>query len=89
MFDHCFGIPKVVVFAGHMIDRPERPSRRFPQALEKMVRRDIDPRLKRLDKVIGTRKSQKNQKRANQVVPNMLLLLDFLVGTTGFEPAAL
>jgi len=57
MFDHCFGIPKVVVFAGHMIDRPERPSRRFPQALEKMVRRDIDARLKRLDKVIGTRKS--------------------------------
>jgi class 3 adenylate cyclase/tetratricopeptide (TPR) repeat protein len=40
-FDHCFKIPKVVVFSGHMIDREDRPSKRFPSRIEENVRKAI------------------------------------------------
>ncbi|MFQ5793680.1 MAG: RyR domain-containing protein [Candidatus Bipolaricaulia bacterium] len=52
-FDRCFGIPRIVVFAGHMIDQPGRPRPRFPQSLEKLVRQEIAARLKKLDARIG------------------------------------
>lgn len=39
--DLCFGIPVVVAFAGHMIDRPDRVHARFPASLEARVRREI------------------------------------------------
>ncbi len=52
-FDHCFGIPRVVVFAGHMIDQPGRPRPRFPQFLEQKVREGIATRLKKLDAAFG------------------------------------
>jgi class 3 adenylate cyclase len=38
-------IPPVLVFTGHMIDRPERPTPRFPAAAEPAVREAIRSRL--------------------------------------------
>jgi class 3 adenylate cyclase len=52
-FDHCFSIPKVIVFAGHMIDQPGRPQPRFPAALEQKVRQEIAVRLRRHGEKIG------------------------------------
>jgi class 3 adenylate cyclase len=37
-FDATFNLPRVVVFAGHLIDRPDRQPPRFPPALESPVR---------------------------------------------------
>jgi class 3 adenylate cyclase len=51
--ERYFRIPKVVVFAGHLIDRPERPAPRFPPQLESAVRRAIQGRLKGLDAGFG------------------------------------
>lgn len=39
--DRCFQFPSVVVFSGHMMDRPERPVMRFPAAREAAVREQI------------------------------------------------
>jgi len=50
---HYFNIPKVVVFAGHMIDRPDRPEPRFPSELEERVRRAIRDRLMKLNAFLG------------------------------------
>ncbi|MGH9773974.1 MAG: RyR domain-containing protein [Candidatus Acidiferrales bacterium] len=44
-FDKIFQVPRVVVFAGHMIDHPSRKSPRFPPALEDAVGREIRARL--------------------------------------------
>jgi len=41
----CFKIPSVVVFSGHMIDRPGRPVPRFPPELEQAVYNSISQRL--------------------------------------------
>jgi class 3 adenylate cyclase len=35
--DACFAIPRVVVFAGHLVDGPGRPRPRFPPSLEPAV----------------------------------------------------
>src|SRR5207245_3828341 len=43
--ERCFAIPRVAVFAGHMIDRPERTSPRFPPKLEPAVKAAIDQRI--------------------------------------------
>lgn len=51
--EHCFQMPRVVVFAGHLIDRPGRQSPRFPPDLEPAVRRAIHNRLKQLDAGFG------------------------------------
>jgi CheY-like chemotaxis protein/tetratricopeptide (TPR) repeat protein len=51
--DHCFGIGRVVVFAGHMIDQPGRPCPRFPAQLEKPVSAAIEQRLQKLDAGFG------------------------------------
>jgi class 3 adenylate cyclase len=40
-----FQIPKVAVFSGHMIDRPDRQTARFPAQLERAVRDEIHRRL--------------------------------------------
>lgn len=42
----CLRVPPVVVFAGHLIDRPGRAEPRFPPALEPAVRRAIRDRLR-------------------------------------------
>jgi class 3 adenylate cyclase len=51
--ENCFQIPKVVVFAGHLIDRPGRQTPRFPPQLEPAVRNAIRSRLKKLGAGFG------------------------------------
>jgi class 3 adenylate cyclase/tetratricopeptide (TPR) repeat protein len=51
--DRIFQFPSVVVFAGHMIDRPNRPAPRFPAQVEKEVKRAISQRLKELNAGFG------------------------------------
>ncbi|MGA2863294.1 MAG: TRAFs-binding domain-containing protein [Verrucomicrobiota bacterium] len=43
--DGCFALPSVVVFAGHMLDRPGRSQPRFPAHREAEVRRQISQYL--------------------------------------------
>ena len=49
----CFHIPRVVVFAGHMIDQPGRPQPRSPNYLAPQVYQRIADTLARLDARIG------------------------------------
>lgn len=51
--ESCFQIPKVVVFAGHMIDRADRQTPRFPPELEPAVREAIRLRLKKIGSCVG------------------------------------
>ncbi|MEI8189291.1 MAG: adenylate/guanylate cyclase domain-containing protein, partial [candidate division NC10 bacterium] len=51
--DACFGIGRVVVFAGHMADQPGRTTPRFPSTLEAPVGKAIEQQLKELDATIG------------------------------------
>jgi len=51
--ERCFQIPRVVVFAGHMVDRADRPHPRFPPEIEGAVRDAIEERLRRLDGRLG------------------------------------
>jgi len=53
LFDRCFGIGRVVLFTGHMIDQAGRPRPRFPSKLEKAVSAAIAERLKKLDAGFG------------------------------------
>lgn len=48
-----FRIPCVVVFSGHMIDKPDRTSPRFPFSIEKKIYRKIVKRLKELHAGFG------------------------------------
>jgi len=43
--DNYLRVPSVIVFAGHMIDRPERSVPRFPRDLEKPVAKEIRKRI--------------------------------------------
>ena len=49
----CFTVPPVVVFAGHLIDRPERSTPRFPAAMEAAAGAAIRQRLSQLAPAIG------------------------------------
>ena len=51
--ESCFQIPRVVVFAGHMIDQPGRLRPRFPNYLAPRVYQKIADTLERLDARIG------------------------------------
>ena len=51
--ERCFQLPKVVVFAGHLIDRRDRRQPRFPPQLETAVREAIRLRLKKVGPCIG------------------------------------
>ena len=53
MIGRHFQIPKVVVFAGHMIDKLHRPTPRFPNRLERPVADAIAERLVKLDAYLG------------------------------------
>jgi class 3 adenylate cyclase len=46
-------IPPVVVFAGHLIDRPDRAAPRFPSLIEAAVRDAIRDRLRAIDAGFG------------------------------------
>ena len=49
----CFRIPRVAVFAGHMIDRPGRPVPRFPESLQEPVRDALLEILRRHQVAVG------------------------------------
>ncbi len=51
--DACFPVNRVVVFAGHLIDRPGRAEPRFPPSLERPVRDAIAERLRELGASVG------------------------------------
>lgn len=51
--ERLFRIPSVVVFAGHMLDRPDRNEPRFPSQLEKAVKDAIRQRLMTLNAGFG------------------------------------
>jgi class 3 adenylate cyclase len=51
--DRFFRFPNVVVFSGHMVDRPDREAPRFPPQLEQEAKRAIRDRLKELNAGFG------------------------------------
>jgi len=51
--DRYLGIPCVVVFAGHMIDRPDRSEPRFPNELQNAVANEIRNRIDELNPGFG------------------------------------
>jgi class 3 adenylate cyclase len=51
--EHSLRAPRVIAFAGHLIDRPDRPSPRFPPSLEEGVARAIRERLTQLEAGFG------------------------------------
>lgn len=53
IIESCFAVPGVAVFTGHMIDRPERSSPRFPPELETAVRQSIAETLARRNIGLG------------------------------------
>jgi Tetratricopeptide Repeats-Sensor/Adenylate and Guanylate cyclase catalytic domain len=51
--EHSLRAPRVIAFAGHLIDRPDRPEPRFPPALEDAAARAICERLQQLEAGFG------------------------------------
>jgi class 3 adenylate cyclase len=51
--DRYFKVPAVAVFTGHMIDKPERKTPRFPPQLETAVRAALRDRLEQLNVGLG------------------------------------
>lgn len=51
--DHCFSLPRIAVFSGHMFDRPGRKNPRFPHQIEPQVRADIVKRLEQVKALVG------------------------------------
>ena len=51
--DEWLPLPRVVLFSGHMIDRPDRPRERFPQRLERAVYESIRAWLQQNNALIG------------------------------------
>jgi class 3 adenylate cyclase len=51
--DNHLKIPAVVIFAGHMIDHPDRATPRFPPELEPAVAKEIRNRIDKLDPGFG------------------------------------
>jgi len=46
-------IPRIIVFAGHMIDHPSRATSRFPPQLEPAVAREIKARIEKIGAGLG------------------------------------
>jgi class 3 adenylate cyclase len=53
LVDRLFQFPSVVMFVGHMVDKPDRQVARFPPRLEGAVREAIRSRLQLLDSKFG------------------------------------
>jgi class 3 adenylate cyclase/tetratricopeptide (TPR) repeat protein len=53
MFDTCFPVPKLVVFAGHMVDTGDRTVRRFSTGKERSIRLAINKQLDAIGAGIG------------------------------------
>ena len=49
ILDSCFNVPTIVAFSGHIIDKPNRQSKRFPKEIEKQVRKEISKRLEKMN----------------------------------------
>lgn len=53
VLDHCFSVPTVILFSGHIIDAPGRKDKRFPPENEEYVRQQIRFWLDRVNGKIG------------------------------------
>jgi class 3 adenylate cyclase len=53
MLDHCFKLPRIVVFSGHMFDAPSRKSPRFPAFLEQDVHEEMRRRMTAMEAQVG------------------------------------
>jgi class 3 adenylate cyclase len=53
LIDRIFRFPSVVVFVGHMVDRPDREVPRFPPELEPAVKEAIRQRLRQVNAGFG------------------------------------
>lgn len=51
--DHCFRLPRIAVFSGHMFDRLGRKQPRFPHTLEAQIRAEMEERLDKLNVAVG------------------------------------
>lgn len=51
--DACFAVPRIGVFAGHLVDRPDRPVARFPPTLVPAMARALQERVRRAEIGIG------------------------------------
>ncbi|MDA7915944.1 TRAFs-binding domain-containing protein [Verrucomicrobia bacterium] len=51
--DHCFSLPNIAVFSGHMFDAPGRERPRFPFTLESTIREQLEKRLTELKAAVG------------------------------------
>jgi len=51
--DPCFKLPRIVVFSGHMFDKLDRATPRFPVYLEKRVKEQIRERLAKMEGQVG------------------------------------
>jgi class 3 adenylate cyclase len=51
--EHSLRIPRIIVFAGHMIDQPGRAALRFPPQLEPAVARQIKARIEAIGAGLG------------------------------------
>ncbi len=51
--ESCLKIPRIALFTGHMIDRPDRARPRFPAQLERAVAHAIRDKIKASDVAIG------------------------------------
>ncbi len=51
--DKYLRVPSVIVFAGHMIDRPDRKTPRFPKERESVVAEEIQRRIEKLKPGFG------------------------------------
>jgi class 3 adenylate cyclase len=53
LMDHCFSLPRIGVFSGHMFDRAGRKQPRFPHYLEGDVRADLVERMEKFKVQVG------------------------------------
>lgn len=53
ILESYFSIPRIVIFAGHMMDRKDRENKRFPAEIEHLIYDRIAEELDRSDAVIG------------------------------------
>jgi class 3 adenylate cyclase len=53
LLDHCFHLPRISVFSGHMFDRADRARPRFPASLERLVRAELKEKLDTLNVQVG------------------------------------
>lgn len=53
LLDHCFSLPRIGVFSGHMFDRAGRKTPRFPHSIEGQVRAEIETLMEKMKVQVG------------------------------------